>query len=161
MSAAVRLSIVDDEAALTIRVADRGPGVVDEERGRLLERGVSTKAGPRRCRPRARPRRGRRRRRHAVAIAGSTFTATIPKADMAQWRTLIVEDSPTVAEVHRRLVASVPGFVIAGIAGTAADARPPRRAARVRTCCCSTSASRTATGSSCCERCAARASRSR
>ncbi len=41
----VRLSIVDDDEALTIRVADRGPGVVDEERGRLLERGVSTKPG--------------------------------------------------------------------------------------------------------------------
>ncbi len=42
---------------------------------------------------------------------------------MAEWRTVIVEDSPTVAEVHRRLVASVPGFVIVGVAGTGADAR--------------------------------------
>jgi response regulator of citrate/malate metabolism len=42
---------------------------------------------------------------------------------MAAWRTVIVEDSPAVAEVHRRLVASVPGFVIAGVAPTAAETR--------------------------------------
>jgi response regulator of citrate/malate metabolism len=42
---------------------------------------------------------------------------------MAEWRTVIVEDAPTVAEVHRRLVASVPGFVAVGIAPTAGEAR--------------------------------------
>ena len=42
---------------------------------------------------------------------------------MAEWRTLIVEDSAVVAEVHRRLVASTPGFAVAGIAPTAAEAR--------------------------------------
>lgn len=42
---------------------------------------------------------------------------------MAEWRTLIVEDSPAVAEVHRRLVASTPGFAVVGIAPTAAEAR--------------------------------------
>ena len=42
---------------------------------------------------------------------------------MAAWRTVIVEDSPAVAEVHRRLVASVPGFVIVGMAPTAAETR--------------------------------------
>ena len=42
---------------------------------------------------------------------------------MAEWRTLIVEDSAVVAEVHRRLVASTPGFVVSGIASTAAEAR--------------------------------------
>jgi response regulator of citrate/malate metabolism len=42
---------------------------------------------------------------------------------MAEWRTLIVEDSAAVAEVHRRLVASTPGFTVAGIAPTAAEAR--------------------------------------
>jgi response regulator of citrate/malate metabolism len=42
---------------------------------------------------------------------------------MAAWRTVIVEDSPAVAEVHRRLVASVPGFTIVGIAPSAAQAR--------------------------------------
>ena len=42
---------------------------------------------------------------------------------MADWRTLIVEDSAAVAEVHRRLVASTPGFAVAGVARTAADAR--------------------------------------
>jgi response regulator of citrate/malate metabolism len=42
---------------------------------------------------------------------------------MAAWRTVIVEDSPAVAEVHRRLVASVPGFVIVGVAPSGAEAR--------------------------------------
>ena len=42
---------------------------------------------------------------------------------VAEWRTLIVEDSAAVAEVHRRLVASTPGFAVAGIAPTAAEAR--------------------------------------
>jgi len=42
---------------------------------------------------------------------------------MAAWRTVIVEDSVAVAEVHRRLVTSVPGFVVVGIAPTAAEAR--------------------------------------
>ncbi len=42
---------------------------------------------------------------------------------MAAWRTVIVEDAPTVAEVHRRLVASVPGFSVAGIAASDAEAR--------------------------------------
>ena len=42
---------------------------------------------------------------------------------MAEWRTLIVEDAPAVADVHRRLVARVPGFVIVGSAATAAEAR--------------------------------------
>ena len=42
---------------------------------------------------------------------------------MAEWRTLIVEDAPAVADVHRRLVARVPGFVIVGGAATAAEAR--------------------------------------
>ena len=42
---------------------------------------------------------------------------------MAAWRTVIVEDSAAVAEVHRRLVTSVPGFVVVGIAPTAAEAR--------------------------------------
>ena len=43
---------------------------------------------------------------------------------------MIVEDSPAVADVHRRLVELVPGFVYAGSAGTAADAR--QLVARVR-----------------------------
>src|SRR5690349_6529328 len=42
---------------------------------------------------------------------------------MAEWRTLIVEDAPAVADVHRRLVARVPGFVFVGSASTAAEAR--------------------------------------
>jgi response regulator of citrate/malate metabolism len=42
---------------------------------------------------------------------------------MAEWRTLIVEDAPAVADVHRRLVARVPGFVFVGSAATAAEAR--------------------------------------
>lgn len=42
---------------------------------------------------------------------------------MAEWRTLIVEDSAAVAEVHRRLVASTPGFAVAGVARTGAEAR--------------------------------------
>ncbi len=42
---------------------------------------------------------------------------------MAEWRTLIVEDAPAVAEVHRRLVASTPGFAVVGSARTAAEAR--------------------------------------
>ena len=41
---------------------------------------------------------------------------------MAEWRVLIVEDSAAVAEVHRRLVASTPGFTVSGIAPTAAEA---------------------------------------
>jgi response regulator of citrate/malate metabolism len=42
---------------------------------------------------------------------------------MAEWRTLIVEDAAAVAEVHRRLVASTPGFTVVGVARSAADAR--------------------------------------
>jgi response regulator of citrate/malate metabolism len=42
---------------------------------------------------------------------------------VAEWRTLIVEDSAAVAEVHRRLVTTTPGFAVAGIARTAAEAR--------------------------------------
>ena len=42
---------------------------------------------------------------------------------MAEWGTLIVEDAPAVAEVHRRLVASTPGFAVSGIARTADEAR--------------------------------------
>jgi response regulator of citrate/malate metabolism len=42
---------------------------------------------------------------------------------VAEWRTLIVEDSGAVAEVHRRLVASTPGFVVSGVARTGAEAR--------------------------------------
>jgi response regulator of citrate/malate metabolism len=42
---------------------------------------------------------------------------------VAEWRTLIVEDAPAVAEVHRRLVASTPGFVVVGIARDADTAR--------------------------------------
>jgi response regulator of citrate/malate metabolism len=42
---------------------------------------------------------------------------------MAEWRTLIVEDSAAVAEVHRRLVASTPGFVVVAIAPSEAEAR--------------------------------------
>ncbi|WP_320668766.1 response regulator [Patulibacter defluvii] len=38
------------------------------------------------------------------------------------WRTLIVEDDPVVAEVHRRLVARTPGFAVVGVAATAAEA---------------------------------------
>ena len=58
---------------------------------------------------------------------------------MAAWRTVIVEDAPTVAEVHRRLVASVPG-----LRDRRHRARPPPRRAgwsrcTARTCCCSTS----------------------
>ncbi len=73
----VRLSIVEDQQALTIRIADRGPGVADADRGRLLERGVSTKPGHAGV--------GLALVRDAVAaaggaleITGSTFTATIP-----------------------------------------------------------------------------------
>jgi len=50
--------------------------------------------------------------------------------ELAAWRTLIVEDSPTVADVHRRLVELVPGFVIVGTAATGAEAR--QLAARTR-----------------------------
>jgi response regulator of citrate/malate metabolism len=42
---------------------------------------------------------------------------------MAEWRTVIVEDVPAVAELHRRLVASSPGFAVIGVVPTAAEAR--------------------------------------
>ena len=48
---------------------------------------------------------------------------------MAEWRTLIVEDAPAVAEVHRRLVASTPGFAVVGSATTD---KPPLSNAVVR-----------------------------
>lgn len=38
---------------------------------------------------------------------------------MPEWRTLIVEDDPMVASVHRRLVAAVPGFAVVGVVDTA------------------------------------------
>jgi response regulator of citrate/malate metabolism len=41
---------------------------------------------------------------------------------MRDWRTLIVEDDPVVADVHRRLVAGVDGFVVVGTATSAEDA---------------------------------------
>jgi sensor histidine kinase regulating citrate/malate metabolism len=73
----VRLAIVDDGATLTIRVADRGPGVAEEHRAELSHRGFSTKAGHAGV--------GLALVRDAVAaaggtleISGSTFTATIP-----------------------------------------------------------------------------------
>lgn len=42
---------------------------------------------------------------------------------MAEWRALIVEDVPTVAEIHRRLVDSTPGFAVIGVVAKAAEAR--------------------------------------
>jgi sensor histidine kinase regulating citrate/malate metabolism len=73
----VRLAIVDDGATLTIRVADRGPGVAEEDRARLSRRGFSTKAGHAGV--------GLALVRDAIAVAGgtlevsgSTFTASIP-----------------------------------------------------------------------------------
>jgi response regulator of citrate/malate metabolism len=42
---------------------------------------------------------------------------------MAEWRTVIAEDSPAVAEVNRRFVAAAPGFVVVGVVPTAAEAR--------------------------------------
>lgn len=41
---------------------------------------------------------------------------------MSEWRTLIVEDDPMVADLHRRLVSKVPGFAVVGIAETAEEA---------------------------------------
>jgi response regulator of citrate/malate metabolism len=38
------------------------------------------------------------------------------------WRVIIVEDDPVVARMHCRFVARVPGFEVAGVAGTAAAA---------------------------------------
>lgn len=49
---------------------------------------------------------------------------------MRDWRTLIVEDDPVVADVHRRLVSGVEGFVVVGTAGSARDAM--RMISRVR-----------------------------
>ncbi len=42
---------------------------------------------------------------------------------MAEWRTVIAEDVPAVAEVNRRFVAAAPGFVVVGVVSTAAEAR--------------------------------------
>jgi two-component system response regulator DctR len=42
--------------------------------------------------------------------------APTPDAQDATWRVLIVEDSPVVAEVHRRLVETTPGFVALDVA---------------------------------------------
>lgn len=42
---------------------------------------------------------------------------------MRTWRTLIVEDDATVADVHRRLVERTAGFAVVGIAPCAAEAR--------------------------------------
>jgi two-component system, CitB family, response regulator DctR len=41
---------------------------------------------------------------------------------MTDWRVLIVEDDPTVAKVHSRFVAAMPGFEVVGIVGTAGAA---------------------------------------
>jgi two-component system CitB family response regulator len=50
--------------------------------------------------------------------------------DGLQWRTLIVEDSPAVAEVHRRLVASVARVRRFGVALDRRRARGTGRALR-------------------------------
>jgi response regulator of citrate/malate metabolism len=41
---------------------------------------------------------------------------------MTDWRVIVVEDDPVVARMHCRFVARVPGFEIAGVAGTAVAA---------------------------------------
>jgi response regulator of citrate/malate metabolism len=41
---------------------------------------------------------------------------------MADWRVLIVEDDPTVAKVHRRIVAGHPGMAVVGMAASAEQA---------------------------------------
>jgi response regulator of citrate/malate metabolism len=41
---------------------------------------------------------------------------------MTAWRVVIVEDDPVVARMHCRFVTRVPGFEVAGVAGTAATA---------------------------------------
>ena len=61
---------------------------------------------------------------------------------------VIVEDSPAVAEVHRRLVAAVPGFVVVGIAADRRRGAPARRAAPPAPAAARPRPSRTATGSS-------------
>ncbi len=48
----------------------------------------------------------------------------------ADWRVLIVEDDPVVAEVHRLLVHRAPGFVPVAIAGSAAAAAEQIRRVR-------------------------------
>ena len=151
---------------LTIRVADRGAGVRTSSAAtgaRRLDQGRATPG----VGPRAGPRRRRGGRRHAlrrIRRAAEYVHGVDPDGEvleMAAWRTVIVEDSPAVADVHRRLVALVPGFVIAGERGAPAPRRGASSRCTARTCCCSTSGSPTATGSRCCARCAARATRSR
>jgi response regulator of citrate/malate metabolism len=41
---------------------------------------------------------------------------------MTAWRVVVVEDDPVVAHMHCRFVMRVPGFEVAGVAGTAAAA---------------------------------------
>ena len=117
----MRLTIVDDGATLTIRVADRGPGVTD---------------GQARCRAR------RSRPRPATPGSGSRSSTTPPprraarstmqrqhvhRHDPEPWppgARVIVEDSPAVAEVHRRLVDARAGLRrSSACAPTAAEAR--------------------------------------
>jgi response regulator of citrate/malate metabolism len=47
---------------------------------------------------------------------------------MRGFNVLVVEDDPVAAEAHRRYVERVPGFAVAGVVGTAAEARRALRA---------------------------------
>ena len=75
------------------------------------------------CRGRAHPGAGGGRRGRWDAASRAAARSPSRSRAMAEWRTLIVEDAPAVADVHRRLVARVPGFVIVGSAATATEAR--------------------------------------
>jgi response regulator of citrate/malate metabolism len=48
---------------------------------------------------------------------------TRPRGTSGSWRVLVVEDDPTVARVHCRLVADTPGFDVLGVARSGAEGR--------------------------------------